>query len=188
MGEFEEALKSIRERFSGEDLGELDVLEKYKGSELRKKAELSEQRERENEALKAEVKRLKTAPKITEALEKAGVDFEALRPTEVQAIDALTFEGDEPSDEWVAKIVSEGGFPMKEGAGEQGSGETEPAAAKIARQAKGAPTGGGTLQSTITPETVANWPQEKRLRFRKEHKDAWNKLRDGEVVTGIAFA
>jgi len=187
MGRFEDALKSLRERFDTDDLPEeLETLEQYKGTDLRKKAERTDQLEQELEAVKAENRRLKTAPKITEALKKAGVDFEALRPAEVEKITALEFEGDEPAEDWVAKLVSDYDFPMTEGAGSGTEGEPE--AAKIARHARNAPAGGGTVSGTITPETVAGWPRDKRLRFRKEHPDAWKTLKEGGVVSGIAFA
>ena len=187
MGQFEDALKALRERFDADDLpGEIEVLEHYKGSDLRKKAEEHDSAIARAEAAEAEVKRLKTVPKVTDALAKAGVDFEALRPLERKAIESLSFEGDEPTEEWVAKIVSESDFPMVEGVPGPEEG-TEPNAAAIARQAKQAPAGGKGI-GTITPEIVAAWPQEKRLRFRKEHQDAWNVLKDGGTVTGIAFS
>ncbi len=185
MGEYEDVLKQLREgEIDGEEAAE--KLEKWSGSSLRKRAEGKEAADARLAELESENKRLKSAPKIAEALKKAGVDFEALRPAERKLIDSLEFEGDDPAEDWVAKVVSENGLPVTEGAGSEGQEGEEPPAAAVARQAKGSPAGGGVSSGVVTPDTFASWPMDKRMEFINKHPEAEEMLGKGLPMTGVA--
>ena len=186
MGDFEDILSELRAGdIDGEDAAER--LEKFSGSSLRKRAEGKEAAEARLAELEAENRRLKTEPKVVEALKKAGVDFEGLRPAEVQAIKSLEFEGEAPAEDWVAKVVSDYGFPMSGGVQGEPPGN-EPAAAAVARAAQGAPAGGGTASGVVTPDDFGGWPLEKRLRFIEKYPEAEESLGKGIPMTGVAFS
>jgi len=189
MGKFEDALEQLRAQ-QLEDESPLEILEGYAGSNLRKQAEKAPALEKENEDLRAENRKLKVGPKVTEALTKAGVDFEALRKAEKELIEGLEPDDDEPTEDWVAKVIGEYELPVREDfppRPDGGEGEKEPNAAGVVRQAMRAPTGGSTLGSGIDLKVYNSWPEAKRLTFRKEHPEEHKKLRQGEVVTGISY-
>lgn len=47
----------------------------------------------------------------------------------------------------------------------------------------GEPAGNGAIK----PEEVNSWSQDKQLRFKAKHPDAWELILRGETVTGVAF-
>lgn len=186
MGDWEEVIEQLRQGdIDGADAAEL-LDRKFSGSSLRKRAEGKESLETELADVKAENRRLKTVPKVVEALKGAGVDFEALRPAERKVIDALEYEGDTPSEDWTAKVVADYSFPTTD-AGDGVSG-SEPRAAEIARTARGAPTGGGSASGVVTPDDFAGWAVEKRLRFIEKYPEAEEALGKGFAMSGIAFS
>jgi len=187
LGDWEEVLEQLRSGdIEGGDAADL-LDKKFSGSSLRKRAEGKETLETELAEARAENKRLKTVPRVVEALTSAGVDFEALRPAERKVIDALEYEGDTPSEEWVAKVVSDYSFPTTEDAGGVVRG-TEPPAAEIARTARSAPAGGGSASGVVTPDDYAGWPLEKRMRFNEKYPEAEEAIGKGVPMTGIAFS
>jgi hypothetical protein len=63
--------------------------------------------------LESKIRQLGNAAKVEAALRANGVDYDRLRPIEKTTLESSDFEGEEPSEEWVAKVVSEGGLPVK---------------------------------------------------------------------------
>lgn len=183
MGDYEELITALREEGRDQDA---DVLEKYSATQLRQKAKRGDELEAEVERLKKENYELVVVPKKEEAFRRAGVDFDSLRPAELEAIRNLKFEGDAPNDQWVAEQISKYQLPVSGG----GAGTDSPAAGVVAA-ARNAPTGGarGTGASgVITPEVAGEWSMEKRIKFMNEHPDEYEALLQGEEVTGVAFS
>lgn len=181
MGEYEDLVQRVRDAGLEDDADELERLSK---TDLRRQASRSKQLEAENAELKATNRKLEMAPKKEAALRKANVDLDALRPAERQLIQGLDFEGDEPGDDWVAKVISDYQLPVSEG-GDQQQGQGEPNAQAVVRTASTAPAGGPTIGGTITPETVAGWSTEEQMRFADKHPEAWEQLKAGEEVAGV---
>jgi hypothetical protein len=181
MGEYEDTVARLRQQ--GLD-DEADVFEKFTATQLRQKAEKTDTLERENEQLRKENRGLVVAPKKDAALRAAGVDLEALRPADRQVLAGLEFEGDEPSDEWIAKTVADLQLPIIEGS--QQLGEVAPNAAAVVNTATNAPAGGNAPSSGIvTPIDAANWSTEYSAKWAEDHPEAWEALKRGEEVTGV---
>lgn len=181
MSDYDELMDRLKEEGRDEDA---EVLEKYSATQLRQKAKRADELERDLERLKKENFELVVVPKKEEAFRRAGVDFDSLRPAEQEIIRNLQFEGDAPSEQWVADQISKYQFPTAGG----GAGADSPAAGVVAA-ARSAPTGGarGTGASgVITPEVAGEWSMEKRIKFMNEHPDEYEALLQGEEVTGIA--
>lgn len=179
MGEYEDTVQSLRDK--GLD-DEADTLEKFGASQLRKKAERTDELEKENAKLTATNRTLVVAPKKDAALRAAGVDLESLRPADKLVLAGLEFEGDEPSEDWVAKTIADLQLPITGQQQQEGSGP--PNAAAVVDAAQGAPAGGGG-NGVITPEDVAGWTTQQAAKFSMDHPDAWEQLKRGKEVTGV---
>jgi len=55
---------------------------------------------------------LKTLPRREEALKRAGIDLDQLRPAERELIRGRQFEGDEPSEQEIETLVKEYQLPV----------------------------------------------------------------------------
>lgn len=179
MGEYEEILEQLREgTIDAEDAAER--LEKFKGSSLRKKAEEAEAAAKERDELKAKVEAYEAAPKRQAAFEKAGIDFEALRPAEKALLEK--YDG-ELTDEAIAELVEQNELPLVE----EGGTEEEPPtdAERIAAGAKRRGADGGRSPQ-ITPDDVGSWPADKWVKFADANPDAAEALRQGKTVTGVS--
>ncbi len=181
MGEYEDAVKALRDQ--GLD-DEADVFDKFTATQLRKKAERADELERKNAELEASNRKLVVAPKKDQALRAAGVDVDNLRPADRQVIAGLEFEGDEPSDEWVAKTIGDLQLPIVAGTPAPAGAPNAAAVVQTAAQAPGAGPG-PTLGGTVTPETVAAWSTEQKVAWSEKHPEAWEALKRGEEVTGV---
>lgn len=178
MGEYEDVLEQLREgTIDGEEAA--DRLDKFKGSSLRKKAEEAETAIRERDELKAKVEVFEAAPKRQAAFEKAGIDFEALRPAEKALIEK--YDG-ELTDEAIAELVETNELPLVE----EGEADAEPDtdAERIAGTAKRAGANGGRSPQ-VTPDMVGEWPADRWVKFAEANPDAAEALRRGETVTGV---
>jgi len=115
MGRFEDALEGLRQkvRARGFDEGPLDVLESYKGSELRKKAERTDRLEQENEAVKAENRRLKARRTVEAVLTRYGVKTAELRRAEWEVLVDRVPESGTLDETWVAEQVSSLALPVE---------------------------------------------------------------------------
>jgi hypothetical protein len=178
MGEYEDTVAKLRQQ--GLD-DEADVFEKFTATQLRQKAERADSLERENEQLKGENRQLRVEPKKQQALRAAGVDLGSLRPADKQVIASLDFEGDEPSEDWVAKTIADLQLPITDGTTQTGE---PPNAAGVVQTATNAPGGSGTSSGTITPETVAGWSTEQTVAWKEKNPEAWEALKRGEEVVG----
>jgi hypothetical protein len=180
MAEYEDLIQRVRDA-GLED--EADRFEQFSKSQLRKDAEGAKELRTENERLKGENRKLVVAPKKEAALRAAGVDTANLRPADRQVIGSLEFEGDEPSEDWVAKTIADLQLPIVEG---QQQSTEPPNAAAVVRAATQAPSGGSTSPTGVTtPADAAKWSSEQAAKFSEEHPDAWEALKRGEEVTGV---
>jgi hypothetical protein len=179
MGEYEDHLARLRDE-GHDDLAE--YFQQFEASTLRKKAAERDQFEKDLGSTRGELERMKKAPKREEAFRKAGVNFEELRTAEKEVLQRLDWEGDEPSEEWVAQQVEKYGFPTSAPEGED---EEETGAQRVAAQARSAPARvkGGT---TLSPEDTQDWPIEKLLKFQEKYPEQWDALKRGETVSGVA--
>lgn len=178
MGEYEEILEQLREgTIDAEDAAER--LEKYKGSSLRKKAEEAEAAVKERDELKAKVEAFEAAPKRQAAFDKAGIDFEALRPAEKALLEK--YDG-ELTDEAIAELVEANELPLVEE--DDSDKEPDTDAERIAGTAKRAGANGGRSPQ-ITPDMVGEWAADRWVKFADANPDAAEALRRGETVTGV---
>lgn len=177
MGKLEDIIESLKDEGRDDDAKEL---EKLAGSQLRTKAAKADELEAENETLKSQLAEVEAAPKREAAFAKYGVDLEALKPAER---DALKAYADDLDDEKIAAFVEKYDLPMAEET-EPEEGEEKPAAQQVADAARRAPTKGGG-KTTIKPEDVAAWGMDKAVKFSEEHSEEWEALKRGETVTGI---
>lgn len=107
-------------------------------------------------------------------------------------IDGLNNDQQETLTEWAAKQADLTAEQIHARAVALGWAEAkpDPAAEEIAEHsgieaaAKGAPSKGA---HQITPADAAAWGPEKLREFRSKHPEAFNKLKQGEPVSGIAF-
>ena len=115
MGQFEDALEGLRQkvRERGFPEDEVEVLESYKGSELRKKAERTDWLEQENEAVKAENRRLKARRTVEAVLTRYGVKTAELRRAEWEVLVDRVPESGTLDETWVAEQVSSLALPME---------------------------------------------------------------------------
>jgi len=181
MGTYEDLLQRLRD----EGLDSLaDEFSEYSATKLRAKAAAFDEVAAERDQLKSRYAELVEFPEKEKALRKAGVDWDELRPLEVDRIKTLKMEGD--TDEWCAKVIGEFRLPTKEVEG-QGEGEAPPAAG-VVQAAKTAPTTLVGTGTTLTVETVKEWPIDKKMQFAEENPEAWEALKRGESVKGIAFS
>ena len=178
MGDYEDILEQLREgTIDGEEAA--DRLDKFKGSSLRKKAEEAEAAVKERDELKAKVEAFEAAPKRQAAFEKAGIDFEALRPAEKALLEK--YDG-ELTDEAIAELVEQNELPLVEEGGSDEEPDTD--AERIASTAKRAGANGGRSPQ-VTPTDVAEWPADRWVKFAEANPDAAEALRRGETVTGV---
>ena len=118
MDRFEEALEGLRRKVrergvDDETLEAIRVLETYRGSELRRKADRADQLEREIAETRAEIARTEAEAGIRATLEGYGVSVGELRPAEWSTlVERIPDDGD-LSEEWVARQVSELRLPLR---------------------------------------------------------------------------
>jgi len=179
MGKYEDLLQQLRDQ-GLDDLAE-DFSE-FSATSLRQKAASYDTVLKENSELRNKVTELIEIPKKEQAFRKAGVDFEALRPAEKDLLRKAKPDG-EITEEWVAKVISEYELPVTVN---EESSEEEPASAGVVEAAKSAPTGVRS-GSTITPTVAAKWTPDRMMAFAEKYPEAWESLKKGETVTGIAF-
>lgn len=184
MGDYDELSRKLREKGLDAEADELEGL--MNATDLRRQAKGTGDLQAELDRLKAENKRLVQSPLKTEALRRANVDLGALRPAELQMIQGLEFEGDVPSEDWVAKVVSEYQLPIASGG--QASVEQPPNAAGVVQAAQGAPAGGPSIGGTLSPATVAEWTTQEQVAFAEKNPEAWEQLKAGEEVTGVTIS
>lgn len=178
MAKYEDLIQRLREE-GMEDLA--DDFEEFSATTLRKKAAAYDEVVTERDLLKSQVTTLIDLPKKEQALKDAGVDFDALRPAEKKLIRELKMEGE--LTDWVAKVISENELPVSESFVQET--DEEPAAERVAKAARSAPTGGSPSSTTLSAESVKDWPTDKLLQFRDEHPDEWEALKRGETVKGV---
>lgn len=177
MGKYEDLLEQVKSY--DEDLA--TDLGSFAGSTLRKKAEERDAIARERDELQSRIEKMEKAPEKQKAFQDYGVEIDALKPLERQAIEA--YEGDLDEDA-IAEFVSTNDLSVSRSE----EGEEEPEAGKVVRQATtgtGTPGGG---QTTLKPEAVREWPIDKMQRFMKEHPQEWEHLKRGETVVGVGFS
>lgn len=181
MSDYDELIQALRDEGRDQDA---EILEKYSATQLRQKAKRADELEADVERLKKENFELVVVPKKEEAFRRAGVDFDSLRPAEQEILKNLQFEGDAPSEQWVADQISKYQLPVAGGGANEQSN-----AAGVVSAARSAPTGGargGGAQGVLDGEEVASWTMEKRIKFMNEHPDEYEALLRGEEVTGVA--
>jgi hypothetical protein len=178
MGEYEDVLEEIREgTISGEDAAER--LEKFKATSLRKKAEERDEFEKRATEAEAKVEALESVPKRQAAFEKAGIDFEALRPAEKALIEQ--YDG-EITDEAIAELVEANELPLVEE--DPADAEPDTDAERIAGTAKRAGANGGRSPQ-LTPGDIGDWTADRWVKFADANPDAAEALRQGKTVTGV---
>jgi hypothetical protein len=178
MGEYEDVLEELREgTIDGEEAAER--LGKFKGSSLRKKAEERDEFEKRATEAEAKVESLESIPKRQAAFEKAGIDFEALRPAEKALIEQ--YDG-EITDEAIAELVEVNELPLVDEGGSDEEPDTD--AERIVSSAKRAGANGGRSPQ-ITPGDIADWTAERWVKFADANQDAAEALRQGKTVTGV---
>lgn len=133
--------------------------------------------------LEAELEKFEKSPKVRQAFEKAGVDFEALSPLELQAVEGFA---DFEDAEKVASYVEANKLPLDDSVGETKGSEETPPAGQIAEHVGRVGRDSGRSKTTISSEDVAKWAPDKIARFREEHPDAYDQIVAGENVAVTA--
>lgn len=118
-------------------------------------------------------------PKVKEAFEEAGYDWEEFTPLERQA--AENFKEFEDADK-VKAFATTNRLPEKEGGGGTEIDEPEPPAGQISEQARQSSRDGSSSRTQINAADVADWPAEKWMAFEKDHPEAAERLLQGESV------
>jgi len=177
---FEEIVADIRE----EGLDHLaEELEKgYGKSTLREQAAKAAELEKRLVELEAENEALKLAPAREKAFADYGIDFDALKPLEVEALEG--YKG-ELTKEAIGELVERYQLPTV--AGSQTEPEPEPNAAAVVAAARSAPTGRVSQQMQITPDQVREWSADKWLSFKDQHPEEADQILQGKTVTGLSF-
>lgn len=178
---FEDLVEQIREAGLDEVASTLD--REYSATSLRKEAGRARELEVELEKTKSQLEELVMLPKKEKLFADLGVDMDALRPAERDLLRTLKPESGDPDESWAEKIIER--YQLPTGAPIEPPEET--GAAQIAGQARQAPAGGKSRSGVITPEDVAAMSVEKRQAFKKNNPDAWERLLDGEEVSGISL-
>lgn len=191
MGEYEDWLQEMRD--AGYEDGLIEKGQKFTNSEMRQRIGNTAAVEKERDELKAEIAKMKAAPKRAEALKAAGVDLAALQenPAALEAIERSEIaEGKEYDEEWAKGLVQRYKLPVTEGTGEEGE---QPAAQGMSQPGGPVGTSKPAGKVSLTPLEVNSWPAGKRMRFI-EHLDkigrpeVFEQLLRGETVTGITFS
>lgn len=187
MGEYEDSVARLRDE-GLDDLAE--TFEKFGATQLRQKAAKVEQLEADLAEKDQKILALEAAPKITEAFRTAGVDFEQLRPAELEALKTVKLGDDgEVSAEAVSEAIARLQLPIvasgAEGEEAEEGSDEEPNAAGIVQAATNAPRNTGGVPQ-VTVEDVANWSHEKWARFKEQNPEAAEVILAGESVTGVA--
>ena len=175
MARYEDLLEQLKE-LGQDDLA--DQFDQFSATNLRKKASERDEALTRAETAERELNTLKTLPRREEALKRAGIDLDQLRPAERELIRGRQFEGDEPSEQEIETLVKEYQLPVHK-VDQQGQQQT--AAGAIAGQAMAAPAGGTNVGTQVVNKaTTADWTTETWVRFVKEHPEASEALRRGE--------
>lgn len=178
MDEYSEVIERLRDEGGFDD--EIAVLEKFEKGSLRKQAGRSTELEARVKELEGEIAKRDEAPKRQEALQKYGIDFDALRPAEKRLL--ASYEG-ELTDEAIGALVEENDLPVVDSAQEES--EEEPSdAEKIAGAARRAGSNGSGANK-IEPGDIAGWSADRWVRFAEANPDAAEALRQGKTVTGV---
>jgi hypothetical protein len=179
MARLDDLIEELRSDGREDDAQEL---ERLSGSQLRQKAQKTDQLEKELEQLKAENAGLKRGPAARKAFEDYGVDLSGLSKAERKVIES--YDGELTEDE-IGKLVEEYDLPVV-ASSEENDGEEQPAAQRVAQAARSSESGRGKTVPTVSPADVAGWPMEKKLGFADKNPDAWEALKRGESVTGVS--
>jgi hypothetical protein len=127
--------------------------------------------------LKAEVAEVRLDSSFKSAFEKE--ELEGLSEAKRKAL--LGIVGDDQSPEALRKAAAELGFVET---------KVDPVEEELAghERVENAGNGAGAAAAgKIDPDVVAGWSMEKKLQFRDQHPDAWEQIKRGEPVHGIAF-
>lgn len=178
MARLDDLIDELREQGREDDAEEL---EKLSGSQLRKKAGRAEALEKELAEAKAEVESLKRGPAARKAFEDYGVDTSSLSKAERKVLES--YDG-ELTEEAIGQLVEEYDLPVV--ASDEGDGDAEPAAQRVAQAARSSESGRGKTVPQVKPSDVAEWPMEKKLGFADKNPEAWEALKRGETVTVTA--
>lgn len=177
MARLDDLIEEYRSDGRDEDAGEL---EKLRGSTLRQKAARADELEKKVVELEAKAKELEYRPARDAAFRDYGIDVEALSKAERKILES--YDG-ELNAEAISNLVEEYELPTSS---EEGDGNEQPAAERVAQAARSSETGRGKKAPTVSPADISAWPMEKKLGFADAHPEAWEALKRGETVTGIA--
>jgi hypothetical protein len=186
MGEYEDLIARLRE----EGLDDLAATaEKYSSTELRKAADSAKDEREKREAAEAKIVELESIPKREEALRKAGVDFDKLRPADKLAIKGL--KADDLTEDKVAQFVKDMELPLREEGApppnqdqQGGQPTTAQQIAAAARQSGGAIGGGSpTIINPGDTNAFAGWSHERLMKFAEMYPTEWEALKQGYEVS-----
>lgn len=185
MGEYEDLLDEVRDQ-GLDDLAE--KLGKFSASKLRKAAERVPVLEQELATATSRVEELETKPKREKAFRDYGVDFDSLKPAELETISGLKPEEGEPTPEWIAQVVEKYDLPTTQVQGNEQGSEEEPSGARQVVNQATTSNRTGTPPGRITPVDAEKWPVDKTMRFQEKYPDEWEALLRGDEVHGVVFA
>lgn len=175
-GSIKERLDELEEYGVPSDV--IDALrQEVDSSKLRQKVgELEARWKDEGEPAIAKVQEFETRPKRIEALRKAGIDYEDLKPYARDYLDRNIPADKLEDSDYIAEVISQGGFEasLEVEQGEQTGAEQM--AAHVNSRLQSGP------RTNITPTDYASWDFEKRREFLRSNPDKAEALAKGESV------
>jgi hypothetical protein len=177
MAKFEDLIEQVRD----EGLTDVaDELESFKASALRKKAEERDAAVAERDEYKKKFEDQVQGPMKEKAFRDFGVDFDALRPLEREALSNIKPPEGEITESWISSQVEKYQFPLAAGTGE---GEGEQSGARQIAEAATRPGKAKPAQAVITPEDAGKWDDAEIDQFKKDHPEEYEGLKEGYSVT-----